>query len=622
MATYGKPTTSFFVNYGLLDPMAAQRALAPVIIAPRYRLHTIAGSDLTSAKLGSLEDLDRSIALAWPGRESGSEDILELNSAVVYANNAEVVIHEGLAFNKGSQDNKLTIVAVPRDGFGIAVGDKLLFGDTVKAEIIAAVQNGNDMDLTVDCDLSAVTVDTVDVISGRPLSGLGRNVVDGVNSVAADGITLGDNLTVDGRKLAYGDIYVEYRELLVAGAFELRTNLHMETVSWAGACDSRNPMGMMYAACGGVSAEAFFYLVSVPSDSEEDYIKAINYVGQFEDCYAPICYKQTVATQAAILAMINKYSNPQIAHFKRSWFCVAEDLNNIIYERNEDDNALEGAIVDGKLELTVGDLYKGKILDGDFAVVATSGKSYEIKDITSKTTATLADASVNEATSRVYFKREYVGAAYAKRLAEIAAGINSERINFVVCDKIEFAGEVVSPVYACAALAALRGALPPHAPMNDLQLPGFTLQNTLGWSDYEYEMMNAGGCWILYRDIEGRTLCYHQITTKTDGTIAEEDSVVSNGDSIVRTLRKSVAYLCGGKGNATQALLDDIRVSLSAAFKQIESEVYPAIYGSRILDWNIGKLYIPEGNKRSVMCECDIECPQPTQDSRFNFNLF
>ena len=631
MATFGKPTTSFYVNYGPLDPMAAQRALAPVIIAPRYRLHTWEGTGLKSAKLLgdiSLIDLnDRAKELAWPGRDEKSKDILDLESAVVYVNNAAVVIYDELEFSKptAAKDNQLYL-AKTTEGFGVAVGDVLLFGSSIRAEVVRVVVSGENYVITLDCDLSAVTDLKAKVISTRPMALVDANKVDGVLSVSETGIILGDNLSVDGYTLVDGDIYVEYRELLVDDVFDLRTNLGPDVLDWAGACDVKNPMGLMYAACAGVDEGAFFYMVSIPSESEADYIKAIEYVAQFEDCYAIITYKQTAAVQTALKTTINKYSQPEIARRKRTWLCAAEDSNKVIYARDDENAALKATVSAGILQLASGDLYKAKVFDGDYAVIAIDADKkvrYMIKDVLSKSSVELENKELSIDTDvNVVFERGTNGALYSAELARQARVCDSSRVNFVAADVLEFAGMEVPTVCACAALAAQRCALPPHAPMNDMVLPGFTIVNTMNWTDTDYELMNAGGCWVLYRDIDGRTLTYHQITTKTDGTIAEEDSVVSNGDSIVRTLRQSVAPLCGGKGNATQALLNRIEIVLIANFESISGEYYPELYGPRIITYAIPRLYIPEGNKRSVMCECNIEIPQPTQDSKFVFNLF
>lgn len=612
MATYGKPTTEFYVNYGSLDPAAAQRALAPVIIAPRY--------DIVTSSLGMYGDeADKLVLDAW----DNGKGTVDTESVVVYAKNAKVVTYTDLAFvrdekvgNKLSiSDSALSLNTKP----GIMLGDIIKFGST-SVEVIRITATDGGFDILVDASLDTVTDLVGSVVSGRGVESSGMLKVDGT-TVSGDTIVLPSVVRIGDNELAYGELYVEYRTLLKnENGLELRTNISKDSLAWAGICDSRNPMGMMFTAASQAADGAFFYLLAIDNESEDSYRKAIEYVGQFEDCYSIISYRQTEAIQKAIIAVIEKYSNPQIARFKRTWLCETEDMDLSVYSKLDDGSALTVVgLDDGVISITAGaDLYKGRVMPGDIAQIGD--RKFIVKEVDSKSSLVLEDYDNSELIGLVVkFERP---SARADKLAEKAAGFNSARVNFVVADGLEFAGEVVSPIYACAALASQRCALPPHAPMNDMVLPGFTVKGDLGWTDAQYEKLNNSGCWVLYRDIDGRTLTYHQITTLTNGTIAEEDSCVSNADAIVRTLRQSVAYLCGGKGNATEQLLGDIRTELISAFVTLSSEVHPALYGPRIIDWNITNLYIPEGNSRSVVCSCDIDTPQPTQDSVFTFNLF
>jgi hypothetical protein len=158
--------------------------------------------------------------------------------------------------------------------------------------------------------------------------------------------------------------------------------------------------------------------------------------------------------------------------------------------------------------------------------------------------------------------------------------------------------------------------------MNELVVPGFQINDTMKWTDEDYEVMNRGGVWVVAKNAEGDVVTYHQITTLTDGTIAEEDSVVSNGDEIVRRLRLAVRPYASGKCNVTDALITKIKTTLTAELTQLQAEYYADTYGPRVLSFDIDQLYIPEGNKKSLVCSLNIQVPEPMQDGRFNFNLF
>jgi hypothetical protein len=134
--------------------------------------------------------------------------------------------------------------------------------------------------------------------------------------------------------------------------------------------------------------------------------------------------------------------------------------------------------------------------------------------------------------------------------------------------------------------------------------------------------MNDGGVWLVYNNSDNTAVTYHQITTLTDGTVAEEDSAVSNGDSIVRALRTALRLKgISGKANVSEALLSTINSTIVAELNYIQGIPYDAMYGSRILSHVIDALYIPESNRQSVVCRVQITLPLPLQDGLFEFNL-
>lgn len=500
--------------------------------------------------------------------------------------------------------------------------ETVAYFNTIYLDIELEIPNGTAIDVVFQ---SSSLSPAESILSGAAWSVNGDQITV---SESLPGITLGDKKYT----IASADLHMRYRELLTGDLLELLSNQTADIAEWVGPADPENPMGMMYAAASVVDG-AFFYVMATGSD-EESTIKAINYVGQFEGAYAPIPFIQSKATQNAVAAVIAKYSNPEIAQFKHAWFCSTAGREAVIYEVDADNNGLIGTIDNNVLTLQGAgkvNAVGAKVKIGDYAVViggydTDTGKfdetAYRISKVKSADTLILENAK-NIGTSRVYIKRVLSGSEYAEALAAEASSWDNHRINFVASDKLSFGGfDSVDPVYLCVTLASMRCALPPHAPMNELVVPGYTIQDELKWTDVDYEKMNRGGVWVVAKNAEGEVVTYHQITTKTDGTVAEEDSVVSNGDAIVRQLRIAVRPFASGKSNVTTALLDKIRNVLIAEIKGIQAITYAATYGQRILDYKISRLDIPEGNKRSLICVCDLELPQPMQDGQFIFNLF
>lgn len=763
MATYGKPTTSFYVNYGTADATVSTDSLSPVIIAPRYKLHKMEAG-YSDAKLvevdkeGNIVNPDSLTyplindhnSLPWPGRsETG---VIDYTSAKLKAANCSVILNSNAMKGAVNDTNGLhcivmtgTVqyvdneVADELNSHEVLEGDTVLItesGKEIRATVVevlptydpakAAITDSADADVTdlhvdlteftgeVDCayliqvgnnnvatisalsgdagytdswDLSTEAVKlgsfgaTISVVEGATLTSSASYIVritaekiSEYNKVYVDrklsavestdvrfassriapasvviptaywsvddaGVSLGNavyiNIASKSYEVASADLYLEYRELLTEDALELRTNQINDILDWVGPVHPDNPMGMMFAAASQAGG-GLIYLVATEGATEADTVKAVEYAGQFESAYAIVPYLQTGVTQAAVKAIIAKYSSPTVAQFKHGWFCTTSGQETIVYDKEGAESLIGDIQVDATtakmtLKLVAGDLLKAKVKAGDYAVIVgeydeDSNKyeehSYKITRVVDTDRVELQNGRAH-GISRVYFKRSLSGTDYAKKLADEARAINNYHINFVASDSLNFAGyEDVSPAYLCATLAAYRSVLPPHAPMNELAVPGFSINNKMKWTDTEYEIMNAGGAWVVARNAEGELVTFHQITTLTDGTVAEEDSVVSNAESIVRRLRIAVRPYASGKCNVTQSLLMRIQDTLVATLNQLQNESVNDSYGPRILDYSIPRLEIPEGNSRSVVCYVNIDLPQPLQDGTFYFNLF
>lgn len=524
-------------------------------------------------------------------------------------------------------------------GSTIATAGTLTAGESYIVRITAE-RIGSYNRVFVDTLLTEGTYTNVSFASTRIASAV-VSVPSAYWDIDDSGVNVLNNILIGISELTYtlhsADLYLEYRELITEDALELRTNQISNIMDWVGPVHPDNPMGMMYAAAAQATG-ALIYLLATPGSTEADTVKAIEYAGQYESAYAIVPYLQTPVTQAAVLSIINKYAVPTVAQFKHAWFCTTSGRETVIYDSEAGEYLLGSTAINassGRLTVTLlgdsTDLLKAKVKAGDYLVVVggydeDSGKydehSYKVTRVTGTNTAEVQGNKVH-GISRVYFRRVLSGSEYAAKLADEARAINNYHVNFVASDALSFAGfDNVNPVYLCAVLAANRSILPPHAPMNELVVPGFSVTDAMKWTDTEYEVMNSGGVWVVAKNAEGNLVTFHQITTRTDGTVAEEDSVVSNAESVVRRVRMAVRPYASGKCNVTQALLSEIESTIISTLMQIQNESYNASYGSRVLDFSLPRLEIPEGNGQSVVCYCDIDLPQPLQDGAFYFNLF
>ena len=402
-------------------------------------------------------------------------------------------------------------------------------------------------------------------------------------------------------------LFVSYRELLKSDTYKLLDVRTTGASDWVGQITPDNPLGMMYGVANSI-APGSFYLMAVPDSSDKSYQKALEYIGTFEEVFAPIPYDQNKTIQSTLVGIVKKYSDPYIAQYKKAWLTALTEESSVVYEKASNGSPLLGTIADGVLTLEApADVVAGGLKTGDTAVLmnvydetieAYVDREYEITSIVSSTSVGLSGAADTSRVAQVKFTRELSSSEYAAELAAEARSYNSAWVNLVWCDSLTVLGYADQPLsLLCCALAALRASLPPHAPLSDVTVPSVEVGNTLMLSDSEYDTLNTGGVWVVRQDATGSPVTMHQITTLTDGTIAEEDSVVSNGASIARELRNATKKFRGNV-NVSDDLIEQLRADILAVFTQIAGRSYSPVYGPQLEDYEIVELRRDDANKQ------------------------
>lgn len=425
-------------------------------------------------------------------------------------------------------------------------------------------------------------------------------------------------------------LFVSYRELLKSDTYKLLDVRTTGTADWVGQIVPDNPLGMMYGVANSI-APGSFYLMAVPDSSDESYQTALEYIGTFEEVFAPIPYDQNKVIQSTLVGIVNKYSDPYIAQYKKAWLTALTEESSVVYEKTSNGMPLLGTVTDGVLTLEApADVVAGGLKIGDTAILmnvydetleAYIDREYEITSIVDSTSVGLSGAADTGRVAQVKFTRELSTSEYAAALAAEARAYNNAWVNLVWCDSLTVLGYSNQPLsLLCCALAALRASLPPHAPLSDVTVPSVEVGNTLMLGDAEYETLNTGGVWVVRPDATGSPVTMHQITTLTDGTIAEEDSVVSNGASIARELRSATKKFRGNV-NVSDDLIEQLRADILAVFAQIAGRSYSAIYGPQLEDYEIVELKRDDANKQRLLCKLSGAMPLPLIDSESVFAL-
>lgn len=493
---------------------------------------------------------------------------------------------------------------------------------------------------TTDGDYTVAVVDrtVTDTIDGKATAVFATSKYNAGALQIANDVFVGDDGSIGNisdisvnvagaiRKVYSADIYTEYRELVVDADYNnvLVAGNSNTAELLAGVCDVDNPLGFMYHNAKLIDGAAF-YLMCINEDTIDAYKTAVSVACRNENVYAPICYNTSDALTAYVYGVVKKYADPLIAQFKSLW-AVAKTPSNVVVPANAE-NYVFGRAVNGLVnfeEITVDNI---DITMDSLVVFNANGDVIATKQINAvdvkNGTITLADDSYSsEGYKRMRVVRDSSITGYAKAIAAQAKAYNDYRVKLVWADTVSMNGFYdVDRVFLAAQLAALRSSLPPHAPLSEVVIPGVTITDTKYLTDTEYDILNDAGVWVVANNSDGEAITYHQITTRTDGTMAEEESAVSNSDAMVREFRIGMKEY-RGNSNIYKSLIPKIRAKLTKIADIIMARQYKTIYGPQLTNFIVKDLYIPESNNAKVICKCRLETPKPLLFSEYEFNIF
>jgi hypothetical protein len=469
-----------------------------------------------------------------------------------------------------------------------------------------------------------------------------RNIISDAISVAPNmfsakqgAVTVDKELTVYIGNKSYAvkeaDLHIMYRELLTEDANQLIAGNSESLTQFIGEVDPRNPLAFM-VYCAQLAGTNAFYLVSTEGTDDASYIKAANVAFKYEDVFSPITFSQSKAVNEHLQSKMAEYNDPKIAQFKKLWFIDKTEKVSTVYDKTTDGVSLLIKInADGVVTFVNGDIVSAGVSVGDTLVIPrhydANSQAYvrkEFKITTIKDSDELTVSSVDETISTpevAYIVRSLSNYDYASAVAAKAAALNSPYINYVWADGAECIGYgKVDSVFLLATLAGMRASHAPHAPLSEVVVPGWVTSDLMGLTETDLDIMNNKGVWIVYKDRYGEVVNRHQLTTVQDGTVAEEDSAVSNACNIIRSIRAMLAPY-RGDANVTDELVSALHADLAQALDRIMARSYSVKVGRQLLDYSINDLKIDEDNRARIILDADLDVPEPLLDGHYKFNI-
>lgn len=546
-------------------------------------------------------------------------------------------------------------------GVEVKVGESLVIGSkglkiSITDDFVAGVKATNVIVISVDAapvmaqnkvvvnmDLTGYDAYSVSILSGNVVN-YTYNISEAYYNTSAAGVAVESQVRVQHAGLMYKVVeataYVEYRELKVEGANEVYRADSTGIAEFVGEISPDNPLAMM-SYCANLAGTSSYYVIAVEDNSYEAYVKAIDTALKYENAFAPITYSQSADIISYLKSGQDYYNSPEMAQFKKLWL-VDNTVKELEVWKNSESKDDKGNVSIVPLLVTIvgdtaifhnGDLAASGVKKGDILVIPSAydpetatynNRRYKITSVNTKDkTVTVHSTYVSNIATPEIAKvvRQLSNTDYATIVGGKAAANDSPYINYIWADHPNCIGYgEIGLNYLAVTLAALRCVSAPHAPLSDVIIPGWTVGNSYGLNEDDLDIMNDKGVWVVYTDNYGYTVTRHQLTTAQDGTMAEEDSAVSNACNIIRSLR-SMLYKYRGDATIQKDMLSAFHLDLTTSLMNIMKRSYPDKIGSQLLSYTIEKLEQDPDNKARMMLDCNLEVPEPFLEGNYKFNI-
>lgn len=426
----------------------------------------------------------------------------------------------------------------------------------------------------------------------------------------------------------YGELFVEYRAWRPELAYAVNAiSLAGDIDQIEGALDPDNPLKWaVFKALENGNGSTVKYTAVVNPDDADSWTRVIDLLEGQRDTYGLVPLTRDRAVLDLFVAHVNQDSSAEAAQWRVLWTSLAGVPTYPLVSA--------GSTVPGYLEATTlnGAVCLATITDNDQAtgtqytlvrddagngLFVTNGvrpgdkvralysgdgfggvswTEFTVDAVITENELRLVsgpDAAVNTP-SKIEIWRNPTAQEEAVAIGTTAGSFGSRRVRAVWPDTIESSGEILQGYFLCASLAGLRGGLPPHQPMTNLSIEGYTSvsRTTDKFNRSQLDLMAGSGVWIVTQDKNtatglGQIYTRHALTTASyDDIDQREEMFCSNTDSISFRVMDTLSPYIGVANNvdSTRAL---IKLDLDTLGNVLKTEKFTTTLGGQVVDWAV-----------------------------------
>lgn len=198
--------------------------------------------------------------------------------------------------------------------------------------------------------------------------------------------------------------------------------------------------------------------------------------------------------------------------------------------------------------------------------------------------------------------------------------VTSERASIVFADGATHNGIQVPNYCVAAAVAGLRSASAPHAPLSNAELPGIDVVNKYGFTASHYKRLGANGFLRVNVNSQGNTVILRQLTSAAaDDVNLDEQSIICNIDSICLNI-KNAGTTFVGNSNISDELISLLQIDL---YSRLDNYKYytSTLLGPQLLSGQIQSIFQDSVHKDRIYATISGQPPKPFNQFRITFRM-
>ena len=429
--------------------------------------------------------------------------------------------------------------------------------------------------------------------------------------------TIDSGLTVAGSAVplavSYGNVYIQHRDLVPTHATAIGSVTSASQVSaLLGTVHPDNPLaqGVYQAALNAGAATTYF--AGILTNDLNGYNGALTLAQNNASVYSFVPLTFDLATQQAVQAHVDAYSQPSVGRWRIAWFSTQLQTSSLIYNTQSGGANWLGTVTDDPS--TAGTQYTLLTVSG--ATFITDGirptdqvfinfrlspadvviwDTYTVGSVLSNTTLLLTTPVPSPGYSvpiKIQINRVYTKDEQAANLAAAGSSFDDRRVRNVFPDYGISNGVSLPGYHIAAALAGLRASVVPHQGLTNSPVIGFdTLPEVVTYFNQSQLNVIAGaGNWIVAQNVLGSSVYVRQqLTTNTTSVNTQEDSITTNVDNISYTLQAALAPYIGTWNNNSHALIA-IRDTVQATLTDLQTLTFTERAGNQISSFTINSI--------------------------------